>query len=183
MNQSPDVMPKTHVSKSINIDRSPDEIFKKLNDFNQWPQWSPWLICEPDARVEVAPDAKYYEWEGKRVGSGNMRIINEQPNGSIDYDLTFLTPWKSTAKVRFALEDTGESTKVTWIMDSSLPFFMFWMKKSMESFIGMDFDRGLNMLKEQVEDGTVNSKLEFIGEGSYPGCQYLGITRTCSMSP
>ena len=82
-------MPKTHVSKSITIDRSAEEIFSKLNDFNQWPQWSPWLICEPDARVEVAPDAKYYEWEGKRVGSGNMRIINEQPNDSIDYDLTF----------------------------------------------------------------------------------------------
>ena len=52
----------------------------------------------------------------------------------------------------------------------------------MESFIGMDFDRGLNMLKEYVEEGTVNSKLEFLGEGSYPGCQYLGIKRTCSMS-
>ena len=175
-------MLKTHVSKSINIDRSPDEIFNKLNDFNQWPQWSPWLICEPDARVEVAPDAKYYEWEGKRVGSGNMKVTNEQPHGSIDYDLTFLTPWKSTAKVRFELEGAGDSTKVTWIMDSSLPFFMFWMKKSMESFIGMDFDRGLSMLKEYVEDGSVNSKLEFVGEGNYPGCQYLGIKRTCGMA-
>lgn len=51
----------------------------------------------------------------------------------------------------------------------------------MEAFIGMDFDRGLNMLKEYVEEGTVKSKLEFIGQGQYPGCQYVGIKRSCSV--
>jgi hypothetical protein len=175
-------MPKTHVSKSIEIQATPEKIFSTLNDFNNWKPWSPWQICDPGASMNVADDAKSYDWEGKRLGSGNMRITNEQPHSSVDYDLTFLKPWKSTAKVRFELEPVGEATRVTWIMDSSLPFFMFWMKKSMEAFIGMDFDRGLNMLKEYVEDGTVKSRLEFVGKGSYAGCQYVGIRRTCSVS-
>ncbi|GJM28999.1 MAG: transcriptional regulator [Cyclobacteriaceae bacterium] len=174
-------MPKTHVSKSIDIQASPEKIFSTLNDFNHWKPWSPWQICEPEASLKIADDAKSYQWEGRRIGSGNMRITNEQPHASVDYDLTFLKPWKSTAKVRFTLEPAGDNSKVTWIMDSSLPFFMFWMKKSMEAFIGMDFDRGLNMLKEYVEDGAIKSKLEFVGKGRYPGCQYVGIKRTCSV--
>ena len=34
----------------------------------------------------------------------------------------------------------------------------------MEAFIGMDYDRGLLMLKDLVEKGSVPSKLDFIGE-------------------
>lgn len=175
-------MPKTHVSKSKEINAPAEQVFKTLSDFNRWSPWSPWLICEPEAKVKVAEDAKFYEWEGKRIGSGNMRITQERPNSSIDYDLAFLKPWKSKSKVRFDLTPSGDATRVTWIMDSSLPFFMFWMKKSMEAFIGMDFDRGLNMLKEYVEEGKVKSKLEFIGKGHYPGCQYVGIRRNCTVS-
>lgn len=174
-------MPKTHVSQSKQINAPVERVFNVVNNFSQWQPWSPWLISEPEAKVKVDPDNKYYEWEGQRIGSGNMRITNETPHSSIDYDLNFLKPWKSKAKVRFVLEPNGEGTKATWIMDSSLPFFLFWMKKSMEAFIGMDFDRGLNMLKEYVEDGVVNSKLEFVGTGQYPGCQYVGIKRECSV--
>lgn len=174
-------MPKTHISRSQQINAPVEKVFNTINNFSQWQPWSPWLISEPEATVKVDPDNKYYEWEGKRVGSGNMRITNETPHSSIDYDLTFLTPWKSKAKVRFDLEPSGDGTKATWIMDSSLPFFLFWMKKPMEGFIGMDFDRGLNMLKEYVEDGAVKSKLEFVGTGQYHGCKYVGIKRECSL--
>jgi len=175
-------MPKTHVSKSKEIKATVGKVYQTLNNFNHWSAWSPWLICEPGAKVKVADDTKFYEWEGKRIGSGNMKVTDENPESTIDYDLTFLKPWKSKAKVRFELKPSGEHTRVTWIMDSSLPFFMFWMKRSMEAFIGMDFDRGLNMLKEYIEEGEVKSKLEFIGQGHYPGCQYVGFKRDCSVS-
>jgi len=174
-------MPKTHVARSIVINAPVQKIYSTLNDLNQWQHWSPWLVCEPEAKVVVSEDTKYYDWEGSRIGSGNLKITDEQPFRLIDYDLTFLKPWKSVAKVRFELEPADEGTKVTWIMDSSLPFFLFWMKKSMEAFLGMDFVRGLNMLKEYVEVGEVKSKLEFLGKGHYAGCQYLGIKRDCSV--
>ena len=41
------------------------------------------------------------------------------------------------------LKRAGLAPELTWTMDSSLPFFLFWMKKSMEGFIGMDYDPGL----------------------------------------
>ena len=175
-------MPKIHVSRNVNINASPDEVYKILSDFNHWRAWSPWLIQEPEATNKVSDDGKLNEWEGERVGSGNMRITDEKANEQIKMDLTFLKPWKSEAKVTFELSEKDHSTDVTWSMDSSLPFFMFWMKKMMTELIGMDYDRGLKMLKELIEEGQVHSNLEFVGNGSYPGCSYIGLTSEVTMN-
>lgn len=174
-------MPKTHVKKSIVIDAPAHRVFSIVNDFHHWSIWSPWLVAEPEARVKVREDGKFYEWEGNRTGAGEMSIVNEEQDKFVDCDLTFLKPWKSTAKVKFILQADGQKTGVSWTMDSSLPFFLFWMKKSMEAFIGADFDRGLKMLKEYVEKGKVNSRLEFKGISSHSGGKYFGIQKETTM--
>ncbi len=164
-----------HVERKVTINSPVDKVYSVVSDFNHWTAWSPWLIMEPEATVNVADDAKYYDWEGKRVGFGNMKILKEDTNRRVDYDLNFLKPWKSNAKVSFILDSKGDKTDVIWTMDSSLPFFMFFMKKMMEGFVGMDYERGLNMLKEYVEDGEIKSQLEFVGTNSFDGFKYVGV--------
>jgi len=168
-------MAKLSISKSIQIDAPVEKVYQTVNDFNHWTAWSPWLIMEPEVQTEVSDDAKHYSWEGERVGSGNMTVLQETTNESVDYDLLFLKPWKSKAKIRFEMEPQGEGTQVRWLMDSKLPFYLFWMKKSMTAFIGMDYERGLHLLKDYVEDGEVHSDLDFKGFGNYPGCTYIGL--------
>lgn len=170
-------MPKTFVSRSIIINATKEKIKEAVGDLHNWRTWSPWLVCEPEATVNVEEDGKFYTWEGKRVGSGELKIVNESDN-SINYDLTFLKPWKSFAKVEYKFSDVDGGIKTEWTMHSSLPFFMFWMKKQMEAWIGMDYERGLKMLKEHVETGKINSKLEFIGEHDFTGSNFIGIKRT-----
>ena len=175
-------MPKLDVKKSILINAPAEKIYKIISDFNNWRPWSPWLIMEPEATMTVAEGGKYYEWEGKRVGTGNMTVEREDANKSIDYDLTFLTPFKSKAKTSFELVSKGENqTEVSWLMDSRLPFFMFWMKKAMTAYIGMDYERGLAMLKDYAEDDQVHSKLDFEGTSNFPGCTYVGIKTDCTI--
>ncbi len=174
-------MPKMHIKKTIDIKAPIEKVYTTLNDFNQWTPWSPWIIMEPETVVTVADDKKSYKWEGDRIGTGQMKVTSEKENAFIDYDLNFLKPWKSYAKVRFEFQPTSDGTRVAWLMDSSLPFFMFFMKKMMEAFVGMDYERGLAMLKDYVEDGEVHSKIDFEGEKHYPGCQYIGIKTTCSL--
>ncbi len=175
-------MPKLYVEKSITIQAPVEKVFNTINDFTTWTRWSPWLIMEPEAKVTVSDDKKSYEWEGKKVGSGEMKISREEKNKSIHIDLTFLTPYKSHAKVWFEIQKEGKGTKVTWFMDSSLPFFMFWMKKMMIAFLGMDYHRGLEMLKDYVEDGDVHSKMSFDGAGKYEGCKYIGVKTTTDIA-
>ena len=66
-------------------------------------------------------------------------------------------------------------------MDSSLPFFLFFMKKMMTGFIGMDFQRGLNLLKDYSEDDKVHSKLDFSGRSTFNGMKFIGIKTNCTM--
>lgn len=174
-------MPKIYVSRSATINSPIENVYSKLNDFNHWVKWSPWLIMEEGVNVNISDDAKYYEWKGERVGEGNMSISLEDGSNSIEYDLAFLKPWKSEAKVKFMLSDNDGRTAVTWTMKSKLPFFMFWMKKMMEAYVGMDYERGLNLLKDYVEKGEVNSKLEFKGKSTFPGTKYIGVKTSCSI--
>lgn len=175
-------MPKMHIIRSKQINAPLDKVYQLISNMNEWKEWSPWLIMNPVAKVAVSDDAKHYSWEGKRVGTGEMKVLKENGKDKVDYDLTFLKPWKSTAKVSMKLDPTPSGTMVHWEMDSSLPWFMFWMKKSMEAFVGSDYDRGLNLLKDYAEDGKIHSQLNFIGEGNYPGCNYISITRSSSMA-
>lgn len=175
-------MSKLNVQKSISIETSAEQIFTILSDFSHWQNWSPWLILEKNAHVLISEDKKSYSWEGKRVGSGEMLISNENSPRRIDYNLTFLKPWRSEAKVWFELSEKENSCEVNWFMDSSLPFFMFWMKKKMEAWIGMDYIRGLFMLKDYAETGSIPSRLVTEGIIDYPGCNYVGIRTPCQIS-
>ncbi|MTI38485.1 SRPBCC family protein [Fulvivirga lutimaris] len=175
-------MPKTHVEKRVMINAPTEKVFSVVRDFEQWRPWSPWMVMEPEVVVDISEDNKFYEWTGNRIGSGNMKVTNQKENNWVEIDLNFITPWKSYAAVRFELSDKGGKTEVSWIMDSSLPFFMFFMKKMMEGFIGMDFDRGLKMLKEYVEDGEIKSKLEFKGRDGFKGTKFIGIKTKTDMS-
>jgi len=125
-------MPKMKVIKSIYIDSAPEKIYPIISDLNNWQEWSPWVIAEPRAQLNVSSDGKFHEWDGDIIGAGNLKIQDEVENQSVTMALNFLKPWKSKAVTSFTLKKKKKGTEVVWTMDSSLPFFLFWMKKQME---------------------------------------------------
>jgi predicted transcriptional regulator YdeE len=175
-------MPKLSVNKSTFINASLDQVHATVRDFREWPKWSPWLIADPECKVSYSEDGRSYSWVGKIAGSGEMAITGEDAPRSIQYQLTFLKPWKSVSVVSFSFTERDKGMDATWTMDSSLPFFMFWMKSMMTAFVGMDYQRGLNMLKDYVEMGSTPSKLVFHGTRPSPGFHYVGIKNACPIS-
>ncbi len=167
-----------HVSRSIRINAPVDQVFSEVRTFESWPKWSPWLIADPKCSLEIHQDR--YSWAGQVSGVGGMAISEEKQNESINYDLVFEKPFRSQAKVRMTFTEVDGGTEVAWSMDSKLPFFLFWMRKSMEAFIGSDYERGLSMLKSLVETGEVPSKLEFEGREEFAEVNGVGVRRTCS---
>ena len=168
-------MPKFTVSKSIFIDAPVEKIWLIVRDFPQWKPWSPWLIAEPECKVGYGEDGKSYSWDGEIVGAGEMKITGETRHKSIDYRLTFMRPFKSVADVRFLFVEKNPGVEVTWMMNGSLPFFLFFMKGMMKAFVGMDYDRGLAMLKDYAGTGKVPCKLEFHNQVVFPGLRYIGV--------
>ena len=179
-------MPKFQVEKSIDINAPAPRVRDTIQDYRQWSVWSPWLCMEPSAKVDcsglAATPGHAYCWEGELVGSGRMTLA--EIDGNTDkMDLTFLKPFKSTAKVEFTTTelDAG-NTRVTWCMDSGLPFFLFFMTGTMKAMIGMDYHRGLQMLKEYVETGVVTSKTEIVGIVDVPAILYAGVSADSELS-
>ncbi len=177
-------MPAYHIERSIVIDAPEAKVRPAIEDFAEWPKWSPWLCMEPDAKLSYTGTPGQvghgYTWQGEITGEGGMEIATIE-GSTIRMDLHFLKPWKSEAKVVMEINAISDSqTKVTWHMDGKMPFFLFFMISMMKAMIGMDYDRGLRMLKEYVETGTVKSKTEFAGIVDVPTCQYLGVEGECS---
>ena len=176
-------MPKYSVARSIHIDSDPNSVFDKVSDFSTWTTWSPWLCAEPDAKVTVSENSNSvgssYAWEGEITGSGELEHLRLEPGRFIEDEIRFLKPWKSISKVGFQFEPAQNGTKVTWTMDGSLPWFMFWMLPMMEPFIGMDYDRGLAMMKEWIETGKIRSETQNKGVVKVGPLRMAGVHRTC----
>ena len=167
------------VERSVLIDVPVDQVYTQVRDFQTWPIWSPWLGAEPGCLVEHSPEGTEFKWQGEVVGTGQMKVVKESRNQSIDYELTLLQPWQSTSQVSFTFRPEGERTRIFWKMNGKLPFYLFWMQGTMEAEIGMDYKRGLLMLKDYVEAGAVPSQIEFLGEQQFAGFSYVGLRRDC----
>ncbi len=179
-------MPKFNVQQAIEINAPLPQIRSILSDFRQWPTWSPWLCAEPDCTLTYTGSANSqghgYTWQGDVVGSGNMQLT-KLSDTALDMGLTFLKPWKSVADVSFELESLdSKNTRVHWLMQSKLPFFMFFMTSTFSAMIGADYRRGLMMLKEYAETGSVASCNTFDGVVSIDRANYAGISGSAAIT-
>ena len=123
-----------------------------------------------------------YSWKGEIVGQGEIEHLKLQRGRLIEEEIRFVKPFKSKSNVAFNLEPAGDGTKVTWHMRGALPWFLFWMTPQMEIFIGMDYERGLKMLKERIETGTVFTQTNIRGVEDVGPLQMAGIRKQCKLS-
>jgi effector-binding domain-containing protein len=175
-------MPAYAVEQSLSINVAPDVLFPFLADFRQWPRWSPWLVVEPEARLDFAADGKSYAWDGRVIGAGSIESAGVEAPKTLDFVLRFLRPFKSTSTTRMVLAPESGGTRVTWSMAGKLPFFLFFLKPMLTNGVRMDFERGLARLKDLAETGEVPSQLDFVGERRVPGCAWVGLRGCCPIA-
>ncbi len=178
-------MPAYEVERSILISAPETSVRAAVEDFSEWPKWSPWLCMEPDTALEYygtpGEAGHRYGWDGTLVGAGRMEIQAIE-SGRIDMDLNFLKPFKANAKVQMVITaNSANESQVVWRMQGKMPFFLFFMTDMMKAMIGMDYDRGLKMLKDYVENGTVPSDSKVNGIVDTPAIHYLGVEARCAM--
>ena len=159
---------KYNLERSIVINKDLDSVYECVSNFDTWNEWSPWLCLEKNAEVQIGGDAQNVghkqKWKGTRIGEGEMLLANLEINKSLHYDLKFLKPFKSEAKVDFFFEKQAKGTKLRWAMQSSVPVYLFFLKEMLAAMLGNDFERGLSMLKEFLETGEVLSEIEMLGK-------------------
>ena len=179
------IMPKFQLARTAVINAPPGKVFQTIADYGTWTTWSPWLLADPEATVTVSQNSSSvgstYHWTGTVTGEGELAHRTLQPNQLIEDNLTFIKPFKSLAKTSFQLRPEGQGTHVEWSMDSSLPWFLFWMIPMMKTFIGMDYQRGLNMLKDLIETGSIPSKTNVHGIEPVQSFRMAGVAASTSV--
>jgi hypothetical protein len=145
------------IARSTTIRAAPTRVHALVNDFHEWPAWSPWEDVDPALqRTYSGPDSgvgAHYAWSGnRRAGSGSMEITSSTPD-EIDLRLSLLKPWKATNDVTFTLVPAGDGTEVTWRMtgEQKGAAAVFGKVFNMDRLLGKDFEKGLARLKAAAE--------------------------------
>ena len=145
------------VVRSSRIEADAARIHPLINDFHEWPAWSPWEDVDPSMqRTYTGPESgvgAHYAWKGNRkAGEGSMEITGSSPE-RIDVDLAFMKPFENKNKVSFELRPTGTGTEVTWRMNGETRGLWAIASKvfPMDRMVGKDFEKGLTRLKAVVE--------------------------------
>ncbi|EMJ91890.1 SRPBCC family protein [Leptospira alstonii] len=144
--------------RTLSMNAEPERIFALLNDYHNWPSWSPWEKLDPGMKRSYSGSSSglgsVYEWEGNsEVGKGRMEIIESKSPSTIKMRLDFLSPFEAhnTAEFTFAVKDG--KTHVTWAMygPNELISKVMGLFCDMDQMIGKDFETGLNNIKSTVD--------------------------------
>jgi effector-binding domain-containing protein len=172
------------VSRQIEINASQQRAFSVISNFNSWNQWNPWLCIDNKATYQVQGKGNktgdLYKWQGELIGAGEIEHLSLYANKEINQIVRYTEPFKTQSSIKFSLIPDGDGVVVTWEMHGKMPFFMRFLAKQMEPNIAMDFERGLNMLKEYIETGKVTSKVVIKGVEESKGLTFVGKQETCS---
>lgn len=145
------------VQRTASIKAPPEKIFPFINDFRQWPVWSPFEKVDPDMKrtygASAAGPGATYAWDGdKNIGAGSMTMVDSSPQKVI-IKLDFMRPFEAHNVAEFTLVPAGDSTNVTWSMHGPVPYFakIIHMFMNMDKMVGSQFSAGLADLKAAAE--------------------------------
>ncbi len=178
-------MPAFQTDASVEIEANIETVRSTLTNFKTWPSWSPWLYVEPDAKVEFHGVSGCVgagnSWVGEKTGEGEITLVKNEPS-RLELDLNFIKPFKSHADVYFDLTALSNTkTHIRWGMNSSLPFFMFWMTGEMAAMIKSDYHRGLLLLKDHIELDEIPSRATLHDLHNVKQMPYVGLHGKCSL--
>lgn len=150
------------VRRSADIRAPADKVFSLINDFRQWPKWSPWEKLDPNLQRTLsgseAGRGAVYEWQGdKKVGAGRMEITDSVPHTRIDIRLTFLKPFRADNRTIFTITPVDGASRVLWEMTgtSNFMFKLMGLIMNMDKMVGNDFEKGLAAMKSEAERGAL----------------------------
>lgn len=155
-----------HVEKSIVINASPATVYKELNGFKSFQEWSPWAKMDPAAKYtfegpESGVGAKM-NWSGEKVGKGSQWIEESIEDQKIKCGLAF-EGFEGKASAEFILAPEGDGTLLRWTYDGEnhgMTGKAMWIV--MGHMLDGQYEQGLGDVKKFIEsipapsDSTAN---------------------------
>lgn len=152
------VLPGTaRVSRSIEINAPATKIFALVNDLKKTRDWSPWAKIDPKMKQTfTGPDAgvgQKFTWQSDdpNVGNGSQEITKSVPPGKVETKLDFGE--NGTAEAAINIVESNGVSRVTWSFKTELGSnpVMRWLGLMFDGWIGKEYEKGLNSLKQLAE--------------------------------
>ena len=148
---------KIKVERSIDINASADVIKSKIIDLKFFHEtWSPWTEKDPAMKVtftgETGKEGNKMAWESNVKGVGNGSMTYKYTRGDTIMEALFFEG-QGDAQIYHIVSANGNASKVTWIMQNSVPFFfrVMMLFMNIDKMVGPDFEKGLAKLKTALE--------------------------------
>lgn len=163
-------------------------VYDNVNDYKNWPTWSPWIELEPNATLTYGEKTSgvggSYSWNGEDLGEGSMETLETNTPDSIKQKITFIKPWESESDIYWKFTPVSDGTEVTWGMKGNMDFMMkaaMAFGGGMEEKIGPDYERGLFKLDSVLQVDMKKYSVNVNGITTHGGGYYLYNTTSCKI--
>jgi hypothetical protein len=146
-----------HYEKSMVINAPKEKVWQQMSSMKAFNQWNPWMKLDKTMKITYTGNSgevgDKYCWDSKNdnAGAGCQEIKELVLNEKQKTEMTFKRPFAGQATSDIILTTEGNSTKVTWSMDTEQDAMMKVMRPMMDYQMGKSYEEGLNNLKALVE--------------------------------
>jgi effector-binding domain-containing protein len=166
------------IERSTVIEKPAKVVFQKIRDLKTWNSWSPWVLHEPDIKMEFSKNSEKeggsYQWDGKLIGAGKVTHEKLIEHSAIEQKIEFFKPFKSVCKIGWRFVEQGKNkTQVSWSMEGKMPFLFRFMIPKMKKEIGADYEFGLTLLKGELDPKAHSPKISFTSESHLESQKFL----------
>jgi effector-binding domain-containing protein len=176
------------LERKIIIDADKEQVFKQVNDLENWRNWSPWALKDPsiygnDKNISQPSFGlgASFSWDSELsdVGAGYMKITesikNEHIKNSVDFGMgDVATEW--------FFKDVEPGVEVAWSLTIDFGFnpFSKFFGLFMEGKVAPDYELGLKRLKAFSEDLPRIHKVDVVEKSLEKDIWFLSIRDTVS---
>lgn len=151
---------QVRVERETVIKAPPADVFKLVNSFENFNDWSPWYERDPNGDYKIEGPATgvgarmIWASEKPDVGEGSQEIVESVQDKLVRTKLDFGE--MGDANAFFQIEPTGEHTKLVWGFDTELGLnpISRYFGLMFDRWIGADYEHGLAKLKNLAEQKT-----------------------------
>jgi Polyketide cyclase / dehydrase and lipid transport len=147
------------ISRGIIVDADSLKVYAELSNVKDWGKWMPWVTADEGALVQTSPVTNergaYFTWKGLNLkSSGTITLLSLSPNLiATKYELKNMNDSEGGFRIR-SLPNNLSQTEVQWFMEYKLKWYPWerFYGIFMDHIIGPSFDKGLQELKNYLEN-------------------------------
>jgi len=146
---------EVRVEDYIYIDASASHTKAFLSDFKNWESWNNLKLQDPTVSIKTTEDktgmGAAISWDSDLIGAGTIINVKETED-KLYQKYRYRRPFgESQADIVWDFENISGRTKLSWRMESQVPFFLRWTSSNLIASMVKDTRVKLKQLKNQAE--------------------------------